>query len=412
LLIYFPYFYPDADEINYCEGIMMPLSLFYILPGNNQSKQTRKKNMAKVTFNNKNNEFFTSLKISVDNYFKENKIEKTGDWRLFTKTIILLGSTAAIYGVLMLVNLSALPALLLCATFGYLAACIGFSVMHDANHGSYSPNQKLNDFLGLSANGLGISSYFWKQKHNIIHHTYTNVDGIDDDIAKSPIIRQCESQKWVPAHRIQHIYLLPIYSLSAIFWIFIMDFKKYFSRKIYTTDAWKMNTKNHVIFWATKVLYVTAYIALPIYVWGWQAWLAGYLVMNTVLGLTLSLVFQLAHVVENTEFEHIPLDETKHLETAWAEHQIKTTANFAMGNKTISWFVGGLNFQIEHHLFPRVSHVHYPAISKIVQEKCAQFGLPYNQYPTFSEALASHFRVMKQLGEKPVEVEFQTQAAA
>jgi len=368
--------------------------------------------MAKITFNNKNNEFFTSLKISVDAYFKDNKIEKTGDWRLFSKTIILCASMLAMYAVVMLVPMGAFPAILLAIGLGYTAACIGFSVMHDANHGSYSKNQKLNDFLGLSANALGANAYFWKQKHNIIHHTYTNIDGIDDDIAKSPIIRQCESQKWVPAHKVQHLYLLPVYSLSSIFWIFFMDFTKYFTRRIYTTEAWKMSTKNHIVFWLTKLHYAITFIALPIYVWGWQGWLIGFFAMNIAMGLTLSLVFQLAHVVENTEFEHIPLDETKHLETAWAEHQIKTTANFAMGNKVISWFVGGLNYQIEHHLFPRVSHIHYPALSKIVQEKCREFGLPYNQYPTFSEALASHFRVMRQLGVKPVEVVLETQQAA
>lgn len=368
--------------------------------------------MAKITFNNKSNEFFISLKASVDAYFKDNKIERTGDWRLYSKTIILTSAMLLIYGSLMLIKMPVLPAILLCIAMGYTGACIGFSVMHDANHGSYSPNQKLNDFLGLSANALGASSYFWKQKHNIIHHTYTNVDGIDDDIAKSPIIRQCESQKWVPAHKVQYLYLLPVYSLSSIFWIFVMDFTKYFTRRIYTTEAWKLTTRNHIIFWSTKLYYAITFIAVPVYVWGWQAWLIGFFVMNAAMGLTLSLVFQLAHVVENTEFEHIPLDETKHLETAWAEHQLKTTANFATDNKVISWFVGGLNFQIEHHLFPRVSHVHYPEISKIVQEKCKQFGLPYNHYTTFSSALASHFRVMKQLGEKPVALVMETQQAA
>lgn len=368
--------------------------------------------MAKIVFNNKDNAFFLSLKTSVDAYFKENNIQKTGDWRLFLKTFILVGTAVGGYLTLMLTDISAFPAILICLVLGCTFAGIGFAVMHDANHGSYSPNGKLNDFVGLSANMLGISSYFWKQKHNIIHHTYTNVDGIDDDIAKSPIIRQCESQKWVPAHRVQYLYLPFIYSLSSIFWIFIMDFKKYFSRKIYTTDLWKMTLKNHIIFWATKVYYITVFIVIPIMVWGWAAWFVGWLITNAALGLTLSLVFQLAHVVENTEFEHIPLDETKHLETAWAEHQIKTTANFAMGNKMISWFVGGLNFQIEHHLFPKVSHVHYPVISKIVQEKCKEFNLPYNYYPTMSQALASHFRVMRQLGKKPSEVVIPAMAAA
>lgn len=367
--------------------------------------------MAKVTFSKGNNDFYQSLKASVEEYFTANKIKKTGDWRLFSKTIILVTAAITLYSVLIFASLAAWQALACCVLLGASLASIGFSVMHDANHGSYSTKPALNDFLGLSLNAMGASSYFWKQKHNIIHHTYTNVDGVDDDIAKSPVIRQCESQKWVPAHKVQYLYLLPVYSLSTIFWIYIMDFTKYFKRKIYTTDAWKMSAKNHVIFWVTKVFYLIFYVALPIKVWGFLPWLAGYFVLNAAMGLILSLVFQLAHVVENTEFEHVPLDTSKHIETAWAEHQMKTTANFAMNNKVISWFVGGLNFQIEHHLFPRVSHVHYPAISRIVMEKAKQFNVPYNKYDTMFEAVASHFRVMKQLGKKPAQAMPQVQAA-
>jgi linoleoyl-CoA desaturase len=367
--------------------------------------------MSKVVFNNTNNEFYQSLKAAVEDYFVKNKIKKTGDWRLFSKTIILVTAGLAMYTLLMLAHPLPWVALLLCAGLGFTLASIGFSVMHDANHGSYSTNTKLNDLLGMSLNVMGASSFFWKQKHNIIHHTYTNIDGIDDDIAKSPIIRQCESQKWVPAHRVQHLYLLPVYSLSTIFWIFIMDFKKYFSGKIYTTDAWKMTLKNRVIFWVTKILYLVFYIVLPIMVWGFLPWVVGYLVLNATMGLVLSLVFQLAHVVENTEFEHVGLDNTKHIETAWAEFQIRTTANFAMRNKVISWFVGGLNFQVEHHLFPKISHVHYPEISKIVMQKCAEYNLPYNQYPTMTGALLSHLRMMKFLGKKPAVIQPQAQAA-
>ncbi len=367
--------------------------------------------MAKITFSNQHNNFYQSLKNSVEEYFTGNEIKKTGNWRLFSKTIILVSVAIAMYGLIILAPVSPWTALLFCVILGMSLASIGFSVMHDANHGSYSTNPKLNDLLGLTLNAMGASSFFWKQKHNIIHHTYTNVDGIDDDIAKSPIIRHCESQKWVPAHKVQYLYLLPVYSLSTIFWIFIMDFTKYFSRKIYTTDAWKMSTRNHIIFWATKILYLTFYIVIPIIVWGFVPWIIGFFVLNAVMGLILSLVFQLAHVVEITEFEHVPLDETKHIETAWAEHQMRTTANFAMGNKVISWFVGGLNFQIEHHLFPRVSHIHYPAISKIVMEKCKKYNMPYNKYDTMFEAVASHFRVMKNLGKKPEVALHQVKAA-
>jgi linoleoyl-CoA desaturase len=359
--------------------------------------------MPKVTFTNKDNAFFTSLKAEVDSYFTNNKINPKGNFQLYLKTGVLLLSAFSLYLILVQPQISGWLKLALCPIMGVLMASIGFSIMHDANHGAYSENEKINNLWGSTLNMLGVSAYFWKQKHNIIHHTYTNIDGVDDDIAKSPIIRQCESQKWVPAHRIQYIYMVAVYSLSALFWIFIMDFAKYKTGRIYTTQAWKMDIKNHIAFWATKIFYVTVYIALPIYLIGVGNWAIGFLLVNTALGLTLALVFQLAHVVENTEFEHAPLDETKHIETAWAIHQIKTTANFARNNKVISWFVGGLNFQVEHHLFPKVSHVHYPAISEIVKAKCEEFNLPYNEYPTFFAALASHFRVMKVLGNKPAE---------
>lgn len=357
--------------------------------------------MAKLTFDNSNNLFYQSLKASVDQYFESRKKKKTGDWRLYSKTVILIGSAVLIYSSLIFLHPGYLIAALLTLILGFTLACIGFSVMHDANHGSYSTKAWVNDALGLSSNAMGASSYFWKQKHNVIHHTYTNVDGLDDDIAKSPVIRQCITQRWVPAHKVQHLYLLPVYALSTIFWIFIMDFKKYFTGKIYTTDAWKMTARNHFVFWVTKIGYLAFYMVIPALVWGIGPWLVGFFLLNAAMGLTLSIVFQLAHVVENTEFENIGIDETKHLETAWAEHELRTTANFAMNNAVISWFVGGLNFQIEHHLFPRVSHVHYPAISKIVMEKCKEFNLPYNKYDTMMEAVASHFRVMKSLGKAP-----------
>lgn len=354
--------------------------------------------MARVTFSNKQPLFYQSLKEEVDAYFTAQNRKKTGDWRLYIKTLILISTAGLIYGSLMLLPVPGWIALLSCVLLGFTLACIGFSVMHDANHGSYSTKTWVNNLLGLTINAMGASSYFWKQKHNIIHHTYTNVDGLDDDIAKSPIIRQCKSQRWVPAHRIQHLYLLPVYALSTLFWIFTMDFKKYFTRKIYTTDAWKMGPWNHVVFWLTKIGYVIFYIVLPIKVWGFLPWLAGYLLLNAAMGLTLSIVFQLAHVVENTEFETVALDEDKQIDTAWAEHELRTTSNFAMNNAWISWLVGGLNFQIEHHLFPRISHVHYPAISQIVRRKCQEFNLPYNHYDSLREAVGSHFRVMRELG--------------
>lgn len=356
--------------------------------------------MAKVTFNNKNRIFYNALKSSVEEYFSEHRIQKTGNWRLYQKTIVLVPAVVLIYLGLLFLSLPVWLSLVLCGIFGFLLACIGFNVMHDACHGSYSSKGWVNDLMGLSMNALGSSAFMWKQKHNIIHHTYTNVDGVDDDIANHPFLRQCATQDWRPFHRVQHIYLPLAYGFTSIAMILVLDFTKYFSKRIHTTHLKRMDVKEHVIFWFTKLLYGVFYILLPILLLGWLPWLIGFLVMHLVMGFTLAIVFQLAHVVEETEFEFVAIDDKK-IENEWAIHQVKTTANFAPRNKIISWFVGGLNYQVEHHLFPRISHIHYPAISRIVRNCCDQFNLPYHQYPTMMGAIRSHFRIMRALGRRP-----------
>lgn len=356
--------------------------------------------MPKVSFNNKNALFFPALKSAVEEYFTTNNIKKTGNWELYLKTAILLPVAVLLYVAVLFISMPAALSITLCAVLGFVLASIGFNVMHDACHGSYSTNKNVNEALGLTLNALGGNAFIWKQKHNIIHHTYTNVDGLDDDIAKSPLMRQCSTQKWVPMHRIQHVYVVLIYAISSFAWVFIMDFVKYLSRKVYTTPLQPMKWNDHLIFWGSKALYLVFYIALPVALLGWKAWAIGFATMHVVMGFTLAIVFQLAHVVEETEFQAVGSDD-KVIENEWAIHQIKTTANFAPRNKIISWFVGGLNYQVEHHLFPRISHVHYPAISKIVAAKCAEHQLAYHCIPTMQGAVVSHFRFMKALGEKP-----------
>lgn len=356
--------------------------------------------MAKVVFNNKNSVFFAHLKNEVETYFQQRNLKKTGNWRLHLKTLTLIPAALTIYILLLTVAFPLGWGMLLCAVLGLILASIGFNVMHDACHGSYSRKKWLNNVMGLTLNALGGNEFIWKFKHNVIHHTYTNVDGIDDDIAKSPIMRQCHTQKWVPAHRFQHIYVILVYAISSFAWVFMMDLNKYLKQRVVDTPLQKMSVKDHVMFWLSKVLYVVFYIAIPVMAVGWQAWAIGFATMHIVLGFTLAIVFQLAHVVEHAEFEKSG-DDVKTIENEWAIHQIKTTANFAPRNKVISWYVGGLNYQVEHHLFPRVSHVHYPAISIIVRDACKKFNLPYNEYPTMTAAIASHFRMMKALGKKP-----------
>ncbi|MDQ6610100.1 MAG: acyl-CoA desaturase [Bacteroidota bacterium] len=356
--------------------------------------------MAKVSFNNKGQSFFSSLKKSVDDYFTQNNIRKTGNWRLYLKTAILMPLSVSIYIFLLLGSYSVIAGVFLTFIFGLALVAIAFNIMHDSCHGSYSSKKWVNDLFSYTMNALGSNAYMWKIKHNVIHHTYTNVDGIDDDIAKSPVLRLCPSQKWVPAHKYQFVYMFFLYSLSTILWAWVTDFITYVSRKMVVTEM-KMSLKEHILFWLTKLLYFIFYAAIPIFFIGWQAWLLGYLILNITMGLTLSMIFQLAHIVEKTDFEKAA-DGPIQLDTEWAVHELRTTANFGPGNKILTWFAGGLNFQVEHHLFPRISHVHYKALSKIVRTHCEQFGIPYHSYQNMRQAVLSHIKMMKQLGKKEV----------
>ena len=350
----------------------------------------------KVTFNNKNKVFFNALKEEVDAYFERNGIKKTGNWKLYLKTMILIPGAIGLYTLLMLVPMPSLLTVFVWFLFGLNMAAIGFNIMHDACHGSFSTKGWVNEIFGLTNNFLGGNAFLWKLKHNIIHHTYTNIDGVDDDINNMPFLRQCSSQPLKPMHKFQSAYMFLLYGFTSLF-MFFMDYIKYFSRKVYTTPLKPMDFKEHFLFWGGKLFFIAFYIALPIVMIGWKWWLIGFVISQFTLGLTLAIVFQLAHVVEHAEFDAAGVDPVK-IENEWAIHQVKTTANFAFSNKLVTWFVGGLNYQIEHHLFPRISHIHYPAISKIVKETCEKFDLNYIYFPTTRAAIASHVRFMHTMG--------------
>jgi linoleoyl-CoA desaturase len=353
--------------------------------------------MPLVTFNNSNQTFYPAVKKAVETYFKDHNLKPTGNWRLYLKTVLGLLVAFSVYFFLLFGSYPILEGALLSVLFGFALVFIAFNTMHDACHDAYSRKKWVNKLMGYTMNGLGSNAFLWKIKHNILHHTYTNVEGIDDDIARHPVLRFCTSQKKHAHHRFQFIYMFFLYSMMTFIWMMVFDFHKYFSRKINNTPINKISLNDHVIFWISKASYVLFYVIIPIVCVGYQAWIIGFILMHITLGLCLSIVFQLAHVVEKTSFESVG-DNAKIIETSWAEHEVKTTANFAPGNKIISFLCGGLNFQIEHHLFPRVSHIHYPSISKIVKEQCTIYAIPYNYYPSMYDAIKSHVRTMKKLG--------------
>ncbi|TDH28932.1 acyl-CoA desaturase [Segetibacter sp. 3557_3] len=341
--------------------------------------------------------FHGELKSRIGEYFKQKGKSTTGNSNLYIKAIILVSALLSVYVHLVFFTPPAFWAVIESAFFGCIIAAIGFNVMHDGAHGSFSRFQWINNLASNLANFLGASQHMWKSKHNIIHHTYTNIHGVDDDIEARPLLRLCDEQVHYKIHRYQHVYFPAAYSLLYIYWIFVTDYTKYFRGKIGNIPLRKMTVKEHISFWFYKLAHAFIFVALPIYMVGFTAWIIGFLTMGLVAGFVLSIVFQLAHTVEHTHFP-LPNEATGKMEDEWAIHQIKTTANFATRNKVISWLVGGLNFQIEHHLFPKISHVHYPQISKIIRQACQDFNIEYVEYPKLRQAVASHVTYLRQLG--------------
>jgi linoleoyl-CoA desaturase len=339
----------------------------------------------------------TDLKKRVQEYFDERGISSTGNPKLFTKAISLVIGFVLIYIQLLAWTPVWYFALLECIVLGGFVAAIGFNVMHDGSHGSFSKNRIVNRVAASSISLLGANHFMWNMKHNMIHHTFTNIDGVDDDIEIGVLMRMAPTQKRYKMHKFQHFYFWFLYMLLYVFWIFFTDYKKYFSQKIGSVPLKKMSTADHIEFWGVKVYHAAVFIVIPILAVGWLSWLVGFLVMALVAGFVLSIVFQLAHTVEHTEFPTANVDTNK-LPDEFAAHQIKTTANFATRNKLVSWLVGGLNFQIEHHLFPKISHVHYPAISEIVRNVCREYQLQYIEYPTMRKAVWAHVRFLKEMG--------------
>jgi linoleoyl-CoA desaturase len=360
--------------------------------------------MAKPKFIQPSVTFTQELKRRIDAYFVDNNIDKTGNGKLFSKAIILMSLLALVYIHLVFFTPPTWLAVVETLILSSIVAAIGFNVMHDGGHGSFSKNKTLNKFAAYSLDLLGGSSYMWNMKHNVIHHTYTNVDGYDDDIEAQPWMRMSPTQKKMKMHKYQHVYFWFFYCLLYFAWIFQADFKKYFTKKIGLIEIQKMNAADHFSFWAGKALFAAVFMVIPIFKLGFVTWIIGFGIFLAFTGLLIAMVFQLAHVVEDCNFVKAAAQvnsDAEIIEDEWTQHQLKTTANFATNNKVVNWFTGGLNFQVEHHLFPRISHVHYPEISKIIKQVCAEYNVRYNEYRRTREAIMSHVRYLRYMGTAP-----------
>lgn len=358
-------------------------------------------NIPNITFSKSHNvEFYRTLQHRVREYFKETKKSRYANANMVIKTVYMLALYFTPFVLLITVVTNPWLSTLMWALMGFGMAGIGLSVMHDANHGAYSKNRLVNKGVGLIMAALGGSDINWRIQHNILHHTYTNIAGMDEDIDPGKVLRFSPHAERYKMHRYQHIYAWFLYGLMTLMWCTVKDYRQAF--RYNRMDLMKTQgitlTKLLISIIFCKLVYFSVILGLPFAFSAlpWWGTILGFLMMQFIAGLTLGMIFQPAHVVPTSNYP-VP-DDSGNIDADWAVSQLYNTANFAPKAKLFSWYVGGLNYQIEHHLFPNICHVHYEHLSKIVRETAEEFNLPYISQKTFYCALKEHTIMLKNLG--------------
>lgn len=352
-----------------------------------------------IRFSNSNQNFVKTLRSRVDEFFDSENISKYGNYEMASIAAFLILGYIICYTLILSNSLPLLYTLLICGLFGFFNAQIGLNIGHDAVHGSISSNKKINTAGRVLFNLVGANDYMWSISHNFFHHNYTNISEADDDINQPSILRVDPNKKKLWIHKYQHFYFPFLYMFASLSWVFIKDFSKFFNKKLRINPKKAHPTKELYRLFLYKLAYYSIIIFIPLVFtsYTWYQVLLGVLVMHVIEGLTLALVFHLAHLVEEAQFPILNSDGN--IETNWFIHQLSTTANFSRKSWLAHVFCGGLNFQVEHHLFPNICHVHYRKISPIIKKTTYEFNLPYLDSGSFVNALYSHFKFLKKMGE-------------
>jgi linoleoyl-CoA desaturase len=342
-------------------------------------------------------DFIRETRREVAEYLADAGTRRSGTVRLLAKSALAFGLMIASWALLLALGPDPLVVVLCLGGLVLGGLLTAFCVQHDANHGATFRSRRLNHLLGWTADALlGISSYAWRVKHNVAHHTYTNIDGYDDDVRQTPFAKLTPTQTPRPWYRFQHYYVWPLYSLMGIRWQTVGDLYAFVNGRIGRSALRFPRGWDLAGLVAGKLVFVGWAFVVPLFFYPWWAVLAGWAVFTMLLSLVMATTFQLAHCVEEAVF--VSPQELLGDRRVWAVHEVETTVDFCARNRVLTWALGGLNFQIEHHLFPGVPHTHYPAIAGIVRRNCDRFGIRYTTQPSLWAALRSHFLHLRRMG--------------
>jgi len=341
--------------------------------------------------------FENDVRRRVGEYFEKMGRSGKGSPKMYLKTGIILTSFVCFYLLLVFWATNLCQGLVLSILLGLSVAGIGFNVAHDGGHGAFSKTAWVNKLMAATMDLVGVSSYVWFWKHAVIHHRYVNITGYDTDIDVGVLGRLSPHSPRLPFHRWQHFYLWPLYGFLAAKMEFVDDFKRVISGRIGGHGFPRPVGRGLVIFVAGKAVFFSWVFGVPLVFHSLGAVLLFYCVGVAVLGIALSVIFQLPHCMAQADFP-VPDETTGRMKNPWAVHQARVTLDFARANRIVGWILGGLNFHLEHHLFPTICHIHYPAITKIVEATCRDHGVKYSEHPTFWSGVVSHYRWLKLMG--------------
>jgi len=393
--------------------------------------------------------FYPTLKQRVVTRLRELHKARRGGAEIYLKSIMLLTwFWGSLY--VMCFAQSFQVALLGAVSMGAAASFVGTCIQHDGSHGAFSPYSHLNKAAGWTLDMIGASAFTWEFQHMLGHHPYTNLldvegdartdgglaaaaDGLniqenDPDVFSSfPFVRMHPSHKRQWIHRYQHIYAPVLFSLMTLSKVYHQDWDLWKNKRLYHINAecrygerW-----NSARFLIMKVLSCGYMLVLPCWCRGSLSGVPLYLVGHLVCGEMLALMFIVNHVIEGVAFAKrerddkgkilpekpataegvTPMEATNKMTddkvvplNDWAAVQCQTSVNWAAGSWFWSQFSGGLSHQIEHHLFPGLCHTNYVHIQSVVEETCAEFGVPYQNEASLGIAIVKMLRHLKNLG--------------
>ena len=335
------------------------------------------------------------LRRRLERFFVDAELSPKADPTMWIKIgvglLVLAGSWIALY----VLHPARWGFLALYIVGGLAQTFLLLNIAHDSNHNAISARPAINKSLNYVFDLCGISSYMWRILHHRGHHSCINLHGEDDAIEGRGLFRFTPHDPRASLHRFQHIYALVLYALFSLEYVFVRDFQSFFlpSHAYLTRD--KHPLREYIILFAGKAFYLTYMLVLPILVIKEPPLLvlAAFFVVHLVVGVSVVLVFQTTHIIEETYF---PLHRSEFENGVY--HVFATTADYATENPLVGWLVGGLNHHVVHHLCPYVCHTHYAPLTRIVKQTAAEFGVPYRQHTTMTKAIRHHLQLLKQLG--------------